>query len=174
MPVTDEMVCFSLYAATRATTQAYRTLLEPWGLTYPQYLVLVTLWVEGDQTVSSLGDHLQLDSGTLSPLLKRMEQADLVRRERRSTDERVVTVTTGERGRSLRTELAHVPAAVAAGTGLADERSAAELIATLQRLTETMHRAATTSAPGAPAAPSDPAGLATAAPGGTGASRPSA
>jgi DNA-binding MarR family transcriptional regulator len=142
MPVTDEMVCFSLYAATRATTQAYRTLLEPWGLTYPQYLVLVTLWIEGDQTVSSLGEHLQLDSGTLSPLLKRMEQSDLVRRERRSTDERVVTVTTGERGRALRTELAHVPARIAAGTGLADERSAAELIATLQRLTETMHQAA--------------------------------
>jgi DNA-binding MarR family transcriptional regulator len=142
MPVTDEMVCFSLYAATRATTQAYRTLLEPWGLTYPQYLVLVTLWIEGDQTVSSLGEHLQLDSGTLSPLLKRMEQSDLVRRERRSTDERVVTVTTGERGRSLRTELAHVPAAIAAGTGLADDRSAAELIATLQHLTETMHQAA--------------------------------
>jgi DNA-binding MarR family transcriptional regulator len=160
MPVTDEMVCFSLYAATRATTQAYRALLEPWGLTYPQYLVLVTLWVEGDQTVSSLGDHLQLDSGTLSPLLKRMEQADLVRRERRSDDERVVTVTPGERGSTLRTELAHVPAAIAAGTGLTDERSAAELIATLHRLTETMHRAAAASpaqpAP-APFAPAPPA-----------------
>lgn len=144
MPVTDEMVCFSLYAATRATTQAYRTLLEPWGLTYPQYLVLVTLWVEGDQTVSGLGDHLQLDSGTLSPLLKRMEQADLVRRERRSTDERVVTVTTGDRGRSLRAELAHVPTRIAAGTGLPDAAAAADLIATLHRLTETMHAAATT------------------------------
>jgi DNA-binding MarR family transcriptional regulator len=143
MPVTDEMVCFSLYAATRATTQAYRTLLEPWGLTYPQYLVLVTLWVEGDQTVSGLGDHLQLDSGTLSPLLKRMEQADLVRRERRSTDERVVTVTTGDRGRSLRAELAHVPARIAAGTGLPDAAAAADLIATLHRLTATMHAATT-------------------------------
>ncbi|GAA1494420.1 MarR family winged helix-turn-helix transcriptional regulator [Curtobacterium herbarum] len=147
MPVTDEMVCFSLYAATRATTQAYRSMLEPWGLTYPQYLVLVTLWVEGDQTVSSLGEHLQLDSGTLSPLLKRMEQADLVRRERRSTDERVVTVTTGDRGRALRTELAHVPARIAAGTGLTDEQSAVELIATLQHLTEAMHRAAAAPAP---------------------------
>ncbi|ROP61132.1 DNA-binding MarR family transcriptional regulator [Curtobacterium sp. PhB130] len=142
MPVTDEMVCFSLYAATRATTQAYRTMLEPWGLTYPQYLVLVTLWVEGDQTVSGLGDHLQLDSGTLSPLLRRMEQSDLVRRERRSTDERVVTVTIGERGRSLRAELADIPARIAAGTGLPDADAAAELIATLQRLTETMHAAA--------------------------------
>ncbi len=149
--MTDEMVCFSLYAASRATTQAYRALLEPWGLTYPQYLVLVTLWIEGDQTVSGLGDHLQLDSGTLSPLLRRMEQADLVRRERRSTDERIVTVTLGARGRSIRPELAHVPAAIAAGMGLHDERSALELIATLQRLTATMHAAEPAPAP--PAAP---------------------
>jgi DNA-binding MarR family transcriptional regulator len=149
MPVTDEMVCFSLYAAARATTQAYRTMLEPWGLTYPQYLVLVTLWVEGDQTVSGLGDHLQLDSGTLSPLLRRMEQSGLVRRERRSTDERIVTVTIGARGLELRPELAHIPARIAAGTGLPDERSAADLIATLHRLTETMHAAA--AAPAAPA-----------------------
>lgn len=142
MPVTDEMVCFSLYAASRATTQAYRTLLEPWGITYPQYLVLVTLWIEGDQTVSSLGDHLQLDSGTLSPLLRRMEQGDLVHRERRSTDERVVTITLGDRGRSIRGELAHIPSTIAAGMGLPDERAAMELIATLHRLTETMHAAA--------------------------------
>ena len=142
MPVTDEMVCFSLYAASRATTQAYRTLLEPWGLTYPQYLVLVTLWIEGDQTVSGLGDHLQLDSGTLSPLLRRMEQSGLVRRERRSADERVVTVTIGERGTALRPELAHIPARIAAGMGLSDEQAATELIATLHRLTETMHAAA--------------------------------
>lgn len=146
MPVTDEMVCFSLYAASRATTQAYRAMLEPWGLTYPQYLVLVTLWVEGDQTVGELGEHLQLDSGTLSPLLKRMEQGDLVRRERRSEDERVVTVTTGERGAALRGDLRDIPARIAAGTGLADADAAAELIATLQRLTETMHAAAATTA----------------------------
>lgn len=138
MPVTDEMVCFSLYAATRATTQAYRSLLEPWGLTYPQYLVLVTLWIEGDQTVSSLGDHLQLDSGTLSPLLRRMEQAGLVRRERRLPDERVVTVTVGDRGREIRSELAHIPGRIAAGFGLPDEQSAADLIHTLHRITGTM------------------------------------
>ncbi|WP_374008596.1 MarR family winged helix-turn-helix transcriptional regulator [Leifsonia sp. LS-T14] len=141
MPVTDEMVCFSLYAATRATTQAYRTLLEPWGLTYPQYLVLVTLWMEGEQTVGSLGDHLQLDSGTLSPLLRRMEQSGLVRRERRPGDERVVTVAIGERGQELRPELAHIPARIAAGTGLPDQEAAAALIDTLHRLTETMHAA---------------------------------
>lgn len=140
--MTDEMVCFSLYAASRATTQTYRALLEPWGLTYPQYLVLVTLWIEGDQTVSGLGDHLQLDSGTLSPLLRRMEQSELVRRERRSTDERVVTITLGDRGRTIRADLAHIPATIAAGMGLPDEQAATELIATLHRLTETMHAAA--------------------------------
>ncbi len=153
MPVTDEMVCFSLYAASRATTQAYRTMLEPWGLTYPQYLVLVTLWVEGDQTVSSLGEHLQLDSGTMSPLLRRMEQSDLVRRERRSTDERVVTVTLGDRGRTIRSELAHIPARIAEGMGLPDEDAAAELVGALQRLIATMRTAA---APGS-ATPATPA-----------------
>src|SRR4029453_4925441 len=102
MAVTDEMVCFSLYAASRATTHLYRTLLEPWGLTYPQYLGLGALWREGEQTVSSLGDLLQLDSGTLSPLLRRMEQAGLVVKARRSQDERVVTVAIGPRGAELR------------------------------------------------------------------------
>lgn len=139
MPVTDKMVCFSLYTATRATTQAYRLLLAPWNLTYPQYLVLAILWNEGEQTISSLGEHLQLDSGTLSPLLRRMEQDDLVRRERRSPDERVVTVAVGTRGLELRTELAHIPSQIAAGTGLTDAAAAIELINTLQRLTETMH-----------------------------------
>ena len=147
MPVTDEMVCFSLYAATRATTQAYRALLEPWGLTYPQYLVLVTLWVEGDQTVSSLGEHLQLDSGTLSPLMRRMEQSGLVRRERRESDERVVTVTIGERGRELRPQLAHIPARIAAGTGLPDQQAAMARIDTLHNITETMHAAAQQTVP---------------------------
>ncbi|KHK98736.1 MarR family transcriptional regulator [Microbacterium mangrovi] len=132
------MVCFALYAATRATTRAYRTLLEPWGLTYPQYLVLVTLWIEGEQTVTTLGDQLQLDSGTLSPMLRRMEQADLIRRERRSADERVVSVVLGPRGVQLRSELAHIPRRIATGTGLPDEQSAAALIGTLHSLTATM------------------------------------
>ncbi len=132
------MVCFSLYAATRATTQAYRQLLEPWGLTYPQYLVLATLWIDGEQSVTSLGNHLQLDSGTLSPLLRRMEQGELVRRERRADDERVVTVVLGERGLSLRAELSDIPRQIAAGTGLPDMEAATALIETLRHLTETM------------------------------------
>jgi DNA-binding MarR family transcriptional regulator len=139
--VTDEMVCFSLYAASRATTQLYRTLLEPWGLTYPQYLVLVALWREGEQSVSSLGELLQLDSGTLSPLLRRMEQGGLVVKERRSHDERVVTVAIGPRGAALRTELAHVPSRIAAATGVQGGDGEA-LIRTLQQITASMHAAA--------------------------------
>ncbi|MTH67085.1 MarR family transcriptional regulator [Agromyces bracchium] len=135
------MVCFSLYAASRATTQLYRTLLDPWGLTYPQYLVLVALWREGEQTVSSLGDLLQLDSGTLSPLLRRMEQSGLVVRSRSSHDERVVTVAIGERGARLRAELAHLPSRVAEAAGVRGG-DAESLIRTLQEVTAAMHAAA--------------------------------
>ncbi|MFR0656971.1 MarR family transcriptional regulator, partial [Pantoea sp. SIMBA_079] len=85
---------------------------------------------------------LQLDSGTLSPLLRRMEQSGLVRRERRESDERVVTVTIGERGRELRPQLAHIPARIAAGTGLPDQQAAMALIDTLHNITETMRAAA--------------------------------
>lgn len=151
MATTDEMVCFSLYAASRATTQAYRALLEPWGITYSQYLVLVMLWSEGEQSVSALGDALQLDSGTLSPMLRRMEQSGLVTRDRSGTDERVVTVTPTERGRALREELAHVPACIAGSTGLADAAAARELIRTLQELTRTMRTVTPPPLPGASA-----------------------
>ncbi|WP_424464075.1 MarR family winged helix-turn-helix transcriptional regulator [Pseudoclavibacter helvolus] len=142
MPVTDEMICFSLYAASRATTQAYRKLLEPFGITYPQYLVLVVLWNDGEQTVRSLGELLQLDSGTLSPLLKRMADAELISRDRRESDERVIDVRLTARGVALRSELSHIPARIAAGTGLDGAESGAALLRTLHHLTETMQSAA--------------------------------
>jgi MarR family transcriptional regulator, organic hydroperoxide resistance regulator len=126
----DQMVCFALYAASRSMTQAYRTLLEPFGLTYPQYLVLVLLWTRGARTVRELGDELALDSGTLSPMLRRMEGAGILTRTRGTDDERVVTVELAERGEQLRTDLAHVPACIAGGTGLTRE-SAAALLDTL-------------------------------------------
>ncbi len=141
-PVTDQMVCFALYSAARATTQAYRGLLEPWGLTYPQYLVLVTLWVEGPQSVKDLGERMQLDSGTLSPLLSRMERDGLVERRRSDTDARVVEITPTARGGQLRTELAHVPAAVARGLGLGDTVDGAQLLSTLHGITASMHAVA--------------------------------
>jgi len=138
MPAVDHLVCFALYAANRTTTQAYRVLLDPWNLTYPQYIVLVTLWNDGEQTVGSLGEALQLDSGTLSPLLARMETAGYVTRTRRTDDERVVGVALTERGEELRTELAHISRCVAAGSGIADADSARELIDALHQLTEAM------------------------------------
>lgn len=138
MPAVDSLVCFALYAASRTTTQAYRVLLDPWDLTYPQYLALVTLWSDGDQTVSGLGEALQLDSGTLSPMLARMENAGYVTRERRADDERVVTVSLTPRGREMRDELAHVPRCIAVGSGIADADSAHELIQALQQLTVAM------------------------------------
>ncbi|CAH0327530.1 MarR family winged helix-turn-helix transcriptional regulator [Microbacterium sp. Bi128] len=138
MPAVDSLVCFALYAASRTTTQAYRVLLDPWDLTYPQYLALVTLWSDGDQTVSGLGEALQLDSGTLSPMLARMETAGYVTRERRTDDERVVTVSLTPRGREMRDELAHVPRCIAVGSGIADADSAHELIQALQQLTVAM------------------------------------
>lgn len=135
MPVTDEMVCFSLYSAARATTQAYRTLLAPWGLTYPQYLVLVILWNEGEQTIGSLGDAMQLDSGTLSPLVRRLEQAGFVARARRSDDERVVTVQLTDAGRALRAEVAPIRSQIAQLAGIRDDAHRRRLIAELQELT---------------------------------------
>jgi MarR family transcriptional regulator, organic hydroperoxide resistance regulator len=143
VPVTDQMVCFAVYAAARSTTQAYRSLLEPWGLTYPQYLVLVVLWTEGDVTVSTLCERMHLDTGTVSPLLRRWERAGLVRRERRDADERVVTVALTERGAELRGELADLPERIARGTGLPDEAAAHDLIETLHHLDESMRAAAT-------------------------------
>jgi DNA-binding MarR family transcriptional regulator len=144
MSAVDEMVCFSLYAATRATTQAYRSLLEPWGLTYPQYLVLVLLWDRDERSVRELGEHLELDSGTLSPLLRRMEQAGFLVRTRGQRDERVVIASLTDRGRALKADLAHVPACIAAGAGLTLEQ-ARELIGTLNRFAAGMHGAASQS-----------------------------
>lgn len=141
MTVTDEMVCFSLYSAARATTQAYRTLLSPWGLTYPQYLVLVILWMEGEQTIGSLGDAMQLDSGTLSPLVRRLEQAGYVARARSALDERVVTVGLTETGMDLRTEVAPVHTQIAALAGMHDDDQRHRLIAELQDLTARLQRA---------------------------------
>ncbi|WP_341942461.1 MarR family transcriptional regulator [Microbacterium sp. LWH10-1.2] len=140
MPITEEMVCFSLYSAARATTQAYRALLAPWGLTYPQYLVLAILWNEGEQTVGSLGDAMQLDSGTLSPLVRRLEQAGLVTKQRSTADERVVTVQLTEAGRVLRAEVAPIRAQIADLAGVHDDDRRRRLIAELQELTALLQK----------------------------------
>jgi len=143
--VLEQMVCFSLYAASRATTQAYRRVLGEWNLTYPQYLVLLELWSRGPLTVSELGIDLALDSGTLSPLLRRMEHAGLIARERDRPDARMVTVTLTTRGDAMRDELAGVPAEIARAMGI-DPDEAAPLIADLQRLTRSLQATASSSA----------------------------
>lgn len=144
--VTDDLVlrrqvCFALYAASRALTDVYRPILDEVGLTYPQYLALLVLWERPDDapTVSELGAELRLDSGTLSPLLKRLEGAGLVVRRRSARDERRVEVGLTEQGRALRERLCDVPLRIALATGLGFD----ELVAlrdTLTRVTDTIHR----------------------------------
>ena len=97
----DDQLCFALYAASRAVTARYRPMLDELGVTYPQYLVLMLLWEEDGQTVGQLGTRLALDSGTLSPLLKRLTAAGLVTRHRRADDERSVSVRLTDEGRAL-------------------------------------------------------------------------
>jgi DNA-binding MarR family transcriptional regulator len=97
----DDQLCFALYAASRAVTARYRPMLDELGVTYPQYLVLMLLWEEDGQTVGQLGARLALDSGTLSPLLKRLTAAGLVTRHRRADDERSVSIRLTEAGHSL-------------------------------------------------------------------------
>jgi MarR family transcriptional regulator, organic hydroperoxide resistance regulator len=97
----DDQLCFALYAASRAVTARYRPMLDELGVTYPQYLVLMLLWEEDGQTVGQLGARLALDSGTLSPLLKRLTAAGLVTRHRRADDERSVSIRLTDAGRAL-------------------------------------------------------------------------
>ena len=132
----DDFVCFAMYTASHATTQAYREVLKPWKLTYPQYLAMVVL-AAGERTVGELGDQLNLDSGTLSPLLRRLEQRSLVTRRRDEADERVVRVALTEEGTAVHAEVIAaagclVPAFVDSG------RSRADLLAQLGAITENM------------------------------------
>lgn len=117
MPITD-MLCFALYSATHAMQAAYKPLLDDLGLTYPQYLVLVSLWGQDDQTVGQLGIALHLESNTLTPLLKRMEKAGLLTRLRDSVDERQVRVCTSERGRALQVHSQRITDCIIGQSGL--------------------------------------------------------
>lgn len=108
----DQQVCFALYAASRASTAAYREDLAAVGLTYPQYLVLLALWEEDGLSVRQLGERMYLDSGTLSPLISRMETAGLVSRSREGRDARSVTVVLTDAGRALREEAGRIQCAV--------------------------------------------------------------
>lgn len=108
----DDQLCFALYSASRAAVSAYRPVLGELNLTYPQYLVMLVLWEEGDATVARLGQRLQLDSGTLSPLLKRLELVGYIRRARSRADERSVTISLTDLGSDLRERAECVPGTV--------------------------------------------------------------
>ncbi|MEF9904265.1 MarR family winged helix-turn-helix transcriptional regulator [Streptomyces sp. P9-A2] len=138
----DQQVCFSLQSASRAFNGLYRVLLKDLGLTYPQYLVMLALWEHGTLPVRKLGEHLRLDSGTLSPLLKRLEAAGLVHRERSARDERSVEVRPTEEGVALRERALDVPRRIVTATGFGlDEIQ--DLKTRLDRLTTALDTAAT-------------------------------
>ncbi|MEU1088260.1 MarR family winged helix-turn-helix transcriptional regulator [Streptomyces sp. NPDC005576] len=117
----EDQLCFALYAASRAVTARYRPLLDALGLTYPQYLVMLALWERDGMSVRDLGSALQLESSTLSPLLKRLEAAGLIRRERRPDDERSVAVHLTEAGTDLRKKATGVPVAIGSAMGLSPD-----------------------------------------------------
>ena len=132
----DAQLCFPLYAATRAVTRTYATLLAETGLTYPQYLALLALWgADGPMTVSELGARLRLDSGTLTPLLKRLEAAGHVTRSRDAADERRVRIEVTGAGWRLRDRVAGVPLELFSTLGL-EAGDAAELRRLLARVVE--------------------------------------
>ncbi|MFG3618388.1 MarR family winged helix-turn-helix transcriptional regulator [Nocardia sp. NPDC047654] len=133
----DEQLCFPLYAASRAMTAVYRPKLERLGLTYPQYLVMLALWERDERSVGDVCQALDLDSGTLSPLLKRLEAAGLVERRRSAADERRVDIRLTERGRALRAEAGDIPAQMAEASGLSMDDVIA-LRGVLHRLTEAL------------------------------------
>lgn len=114
----DRQICFSLHTASRAFNGVYRTVLKDLGLTYPQYLAMLVLWEHGELPVKEIGDHLHLESGTLSPLLKRLETAGYVERRRSAQDERSVTVRPTAAGGELRARALGVPRRIAESTGL--------------------------------------------------------
>ncbi|MDT0322213.1 MULTISPECIES: MarR family transcriptional regulator [unclassified Streptomyces] len=127
----DQQICFALNAASRAFGNVYRVVLRDLGLTYPQYLVMLVLWEHGELPVKRIGELLRLDSGTLSPLLKRLEAAGLVRRRRSADDERSVTVSPTEAGLALRADAERIPRRIAEATGL----PLAEVVDLRERLT---------------------------------------
>ncbi|MFD7880066.1 MarR family winged helix-turn-helix transcriptional regulator [Streptomyces sp. NPDC059766] len=119
----EDQLCFALYAAQRALTNRYRPLLEQFGLTYPQYLVMLVLWQHGALPIKKLGTLLELDYGTLTPLLKRLEAHGLIRRQRQVDDERSVQITLTDEGTGLRDRIRVVPASIAQAAGLTQQES---------------------------------------------------
>jgi DNA-binding MarR family transcriptional regulator len=114
----EEQVCFALAVASRSVIASYRTVLEPLGLTHPQYLAMLALWQHGTLSVKALGELLHLEPATVSPLVKRLEQSDLVTRTRSSSDERSIDVVLTPAGRALRRRALKVPPTMLARFGM--------------------------------------------------------
>jgi DNA-binding MarR family transcriptional regulator len=126
----DNQLCFALYSTSLAMTRLYKPLLDELGLTYPQYLALLVLWEQDGLTVSELGERLFLDSGTLTPLLKRMEAAGLLSRLRDVADERRVHITLTAAGRALKARAEKIPGCILSAT----QCSIPELVALTQQV----------------------------------------
>jgi MarR family transcriptional regulator, organic hydroperoxide resistance regulator len=143
----ERQVCFALSVAARNVVAVYRPVLEPLGLTHPQYLVMLALWQHGQLSVKELSGLLQLDPGTLSPLLKRLEAAGLLRRERDPKDQRNLALALTEKGQALRAEAEKIPAGIVERLGMPVE----ELMALHEALTQVIaasQHALATPAPG--------------------------
>lgn len=150
----DQQICFALYSASRAVIRAYAPLLEPLGLTYPQYLTMLVLWEDKSTTVKALGQRMALDSGTLTPLLKRLEERGLVTRRRDEDDERVVRIELTAEGQRLRAKAKHVPLELACRIGfdIEDGRGLGRLVKLREELVALTRRIEAGEAePGAPA-----------------------
>lgn len=132
----ENQLCFAVYSAAHAFAQAYRQWLDPMGLTYPQYLVMLLLWEKDGRSVNELGQPLMLDSGTLTPLLKRMEKAGLVRRTRDERDERVTRIFLTDDGRQLRARAETIPPALLCATDLSLE----DATVTREKMKDLSHR----------------------------------
>ncbi len=132
-------LCFALYAATNAITRAYRSRLSHIGLTYSQYLVMMVLWEADGITVKNIAQQLHLDSSTITPLLKRLESAGFVNRQRNATDERVVNIFLTDAGRNIQARVADMQKGVACQTGM-EETQFIELRSTLHELIDTINQ----------------------------------
>ena len=128
----DNQLCFALYAATHSLTRAYRSALERSGITYTQYLVMLVLWENNNISVGKIAKRLELDSATLTPMLKRLETAGLIKRERSIDDERIVEISLTEAGNLLQNEIAQIQQCVASKTGLSIEE--------FKQLKDALHR----------------------------------
>ncbi|WP_044642751.1 MarR family winged helix-turn-helix transcriptional regulator [Risungbinella massiliensis] len=136
----DNHLCFTIYACSREITKLYRPLLAELGITYPQYLVLQVLFEHGECTVKELGQILYLDSGTLTPLLKRMEEMNLVKRNRRKEDERVVSIQLSDSGVDVHKKACKVPMNLFNKSGVEPEEFT-KLLAQMKKLLQSVHDA---------------------------------